>query len=86
VGKKPPTGVLKYKTAESMEEAKKRIGPVTYLKQAKEELEKVTWPSRKETIQYSIIVVGVSILLAVFIGVLDLALNLGLDQLVNLVS
>ncbi len=69
-----------------MEEVKKKVGPITYLKQAKEELEKVTWPSRKETTRYSIIVVAVSVLLAIFIGVLDLALNIGLDELVKLVS
>jgi preprotein translocase subunit SecE len=69
-----------------MEEAKKRAGPIEYLKQSKEELEKVTWPSRKDTVQYAIIVVVVSLLVALFIGALDLGLNLGLDALIKFVS
>ncbi|MBI1908424.1 preprotein translocase subunit SecE [Candidatus Uhrbacteria bacterium] len=60
----------------------KRVGLVTYLRQSREELAKVTWPSQKEVIRYSLIVIGVSAGLAVFIGGWDWALNLGLDKLI----
>jgi preprotein translocase subunit SecE len=69
-----------------MEEVKKRVGPIQYLKESKEELEKVTWPNRKETMRYTILVVGMSLALGVFIGALDFVLNIGLDELINLVS
>ncbi|MFA5935893.1 MAG: preprotein translocase subunit SecE [Patescibacteria group bacterium] len=46
-----------------------------YLRSAKAELEKVTWPSRKDTIRYSSLVLGVSVLVAVFFAGLDFGLN-----------
>ena len=52
----------------------------SYLKQVKTEAKKVNWPTRKETIRYSLLVVGISFVVAVFLGGLDLlfkqALNL----------
>ena len=44
----------------------------TFLKEAKEELKKVDWPSRKKTINYTIIVIQVSLAVALFLGILDL--------------
>lgn len=57
-----------------------------YLRESKEELEKVTWPSRKETIRYSALVIAVSIVMGAFFAGLDWALNLGLEQLIGLTS
>ena len=42
-----------------------------FLKEAKEELLKVIWPSKKQAINYSLIVIGVSIATAAFLGGLD---------------
>lgn len=56
---------------------------IRYLREAKEELEKVTWPSRRDTVRYSAIVVGVSVGLAVGIALLDWGLTVGLNQLVQ---
>ena len=42
---------------------------VAFLKDVRVELAKVTWPTRQETIQYTLIVVGVSIAMAAFLGV-----------------
>ncbi len=42
-----------------------------FLKEAKEELLKVNWPSQKQAINYSLIVIGVSIAVATFLGGLD---------------
>jgi preprotein translocase SecE subunit len=47
---------------------------VDYFKSSKAELEKVTWPSKQETIRYSTLVIGGSVALAVFFAVLDQAL------------
>jgi preprotein translocase subunit SecE len=39
---------------------------------AKAELAKVSWPSRKELIRYTILVVVISLLVALFLGLLDM--------------
>ncbi|MEK9155071.1 MAG: preprotein translocase subunit SecE [Patescibacteria group bacterium] len=55
---------------------------VKYFREAKMELEKVSWPTRKDTIVYSSLVLGLSIATALFIGVLDLGLTKSLEYLV----
>ncbi|MBU2564619.1 preprotein translocase subunit SecE [Patescibacteria group bacterium] len=47
----------------------KKIG--TFLKETRVELKKVNWPTRKETVKYTLIVIGVSIAVAIFLGGLD---------------
>ena len=54
---------------------------VDYLKHAIEELKKVVWPTRRETTQHTLIVIGLSLGLAVFLGAIDYALNYGLQVL-----
>lgn len=54
-----------------------------YLKESREELKKVVWPSRRETIRHTAIVIGVSLGVAVFLGFLDYFLNLGLEFLLK---
>jgi len=44
---------------------------ITFLKEVRLEMKKVNWPTRKETIKYTLIVIGVSIGVAVFLGGLD---------------
>ncbi|MBI5465907.1 MAG: preprotein translocase subunit SecE [Candidatus Kerfeldbacteria bacterium] len=55
---------------------------VTYLKASLEELKKVVWPSKRETLQHTLIVVGLSLVLALFLGAIDYLLNLGLQELI----
>ena len=43
----------------------------TFLKETRIELKKVTWPSREDTLRYTITVVIVSLGVAVFLGGLD---------------
>jgi len=42
-----------------------------FLKEVRLEMKKVNWPTRKETIKYTLIVVGLSIIVAAFLGGLD---------------
>lgn len=56
---------------------------VKYFREARMELEKVSWPSRKDTIMYSTIVLVLSLATAAFIGVLDLGLSKGLEFLIS---
>lgn len=46
-----------------------------YLRSSKQELEKVSWPSRQDTIRYSSLVLGVSLVVAAFFASLDFGLN-----------
>jgi preprotein translocase subunit SecE len=37
-----------------------------------DEIKKVTWPSRAETIRLTLVVIAISIIIGIYIGVLDL--------------
>ncbi|MBT4857122.1 preprotein translocase subunit SecE [Candidatus Uhrbacteria bacterium] len=63
---------------------KKKANLLSYLRESKEELNKVTWPTQKETVRYSIIVIVASLAIAVYFGVIDYLLNLGLEALLSL--
>ncbi len=43
----------------------------TFIKEARLELAKVNWPTRAETIRYTILVIGLSLAVAAFLGALD---------------
>lgn len=47
------------------------------------EMKKVSWPTKKQTINYSLLVVGLSIGMAVFFAVLDYVFNLGIAELIT---
>jgi len=44
---------------------------ISFLKEVRLEMKKVNWPTRKETIKYTLIVIGVSVAVATFLGSLD---------------
>lgn len=46
-----------------------------FLKEVRLELTKVTWTTREELIYSTIVVVVVSIILSIFVGVIDLGLS-----------
>ena len=48
------------------------------------ELKKVAWPSKKDLINYSIVVIGFIVVLAVVVGVLDTASSFLVKQLIAL--
>ena len=45
--------------------------PIKYLKEVRNEITKVTWPSRNETIQMTLVVIAVSIVVGAYVGGLD---------------
>ena len=49
----------------------KRVGPITFVRQVRAEGNKVTWTTRQETIQATIFVVIMSILIALFLFTAD---------------
>lgn len=46
-----------------------------FLMEVKSEMKKVSWPTRKETLKYTLAVIGVSVVLAAFFGGLDYTLT-----------
>ncbi len=55
---------------------------INFVKEARVELKKVSWPSREQTIKYTIIVIGVSLATALFLGVLDLLFSFGVGKFI----
>lgn len=44
---------------------------ILFLKEVRLELKRVTWPTQRETIKYTLIVIGFSLAVAAFLGGLD---------------
>jgi preprotein translocase subunit SecE len=55
---------------------------IKFFKESKEELLKVTWPTKKDTLNYTLVVISSSLAVAVFLGVLDLAFSKALEQFI----
>ena len=51
------------------------MNPVSFLKEVKEELLKVTWPTREQTVRYTVLVIAVAVVVGVFLGGLDYLLT-----------
>ena len=47
-------------------------GMLTFLLEAKVELARVNWPTRKQVLRYTLLVIGISLSVALFLGGLDL--------------
>lgn len=56
---------------------------VNYIKGSVEEMKKVTWPTKKETKNYTLLVIGISIGVAAFLGALDVIFIWGLEFIVK---
>ena len=48
------------------------------------ELKKVAWPSKKDLVNYSVVVIGFIVVLALVVGVLDTASSFVVKQLIEL--
>ena len=56
--------------------ASKELGIIRYLRETRAELRKVTWPTRKEALNLTYIVLGVTFGFALVLGVLDRVFSL----------
>ena len=54
-----------------------------YLLGSYAEMKKVTWPTKQQTINYSLLVIGLSVGMAVFFAVLDYIFNFGITTLIS---
>jgi preprotein translocase subunit SecE len=48
----------------------------TYLSEVALEMKKVNWPTRQETLRYTLIVMGISVGVAAYLGGLDYIFNI----------
>ncbi len=48
---------------------------ITYFREAREELKKVAWPTWLETRNNTILVMGISVFVALFLGLADIGLS-----------
>ena len=55
---------------------------INFLKEVKTEIKKVSWPTRKETTKYTLVVIGISFALAVYLGALDFLFNFLLQNFI----
>ena len=46
-----------------------------------DELKKVTWPTKEQTLRLTVIVIGISLIIGVYIGIIDVLLTKGLEML-----
>jgi preprotein translocase subunit SecE len=53
-----------------------------FLKEVKLEMKKVNWPTRETTIKYTLIVVGVSLIVAIYLGGLDILFTALLERFI----
>jgi len=50
-----------------------------YFKEVRVEMAKVKWPTKNETVNYTMVVIGVSVAVAAFLGAMDYFFGLGLN-------
>lgn len=49
--------------------------PISFLKEVWEELSKVAWPTREQTIRYTVLVIIIAVVTGLFLGGLDYILT-----------
>ncbi len=55
----------------------------TYFRGVKAEMKKVSWPTKKELLNYTSVVVALSILVSIIVWVLDIIINYGIQLIVK---
>ena len=63
---------------------KNRVSMRQFFKEVSGEVKKLSWPTKKELVSYTLTVLGFIILMAVIIYILDLVFGEGLGLLANL--
>lgn len=56
---------------------------IEYFKEAKSELKKVTWPTRQQALNHTLLVIGISLGMAAFLGILDYLFTLGFEYIIG---
>ena len=59
------------------------MNPLAFLQEVKAEVQKVTWPTKQQAIQMTILVIAVSMIVGAYIGSLDFTLTNLINQLIK---
>lgn len=59
------------------------VNPIQFLKEAKSEMTKVVWPARKEIVRITIAVIVLSVVVAIFLGIVDFGLTRLIEYIVE---
>ncbi|MEI6280570.1 MAG: preprotein translocase subunit SecE [bacterium] len=54
-----------------------------YFKETKAELKHVIWPSRSQTLYYTLIVIILSVVISYYLGIFDFIFSIGLQKIIN---
>lgn len=57
--------------------------PVSFLKEVKQELDRVVWPTKTEVLELTILVIVVSVLVGAYVGGLDLLFTSLMDRILG---
>ncbi len=55
---------------------------ISFVKESYEELKKVNWPTKQQTINYTAVVIAASLAVAIFLGVLDMIFSSFIEQFI----
>lgn len=70
-------------TAENSGFFYKMVTPFVFFREVIEELKKVTWPSASDVTRLTILVLGISVIVGLYIGGLDLIFTKAIEALVK---
>ena len=69
--------------ADASKERSKMTSPAEFVRQVKQEISKITWPSKNETFRGTLVVIGASVILAAFLVVVDLVFAKGVGLVIG---
>lgn len=55
---------------------------IDYLRETKGELKHVSWPSQRQTVVFTLVVILISVVVAYFLGFFDFLFRAGLEKLI----
>ncbi|MFQ5452163.1 MAG: preprotein translocase subunit SecE [Candidatus Paceibacterota bacterium] len=61
-----------------------QISPGSFISQVKAEIAKVTWPTHQQTIRLTVTVFIISLIVAIYVGIIDVLMAKVLDTLTRL--
>lgn len=54
---------------------------LNFLREVKGEMKHVNWPTRRQTLVYTILIIVISIFVAIYVGVFDQLFTMGIEQI-----
>jgi preprotein translocase subunit SecE len=56
---------------------------INYFLESRTELKKVVWPTKRETTNHTLLVIGISLGMGIFFAVLDYVFTVGLEKIIT---